>query len=91
MAERRRVCYSGHVQGVGFRARVQRIASGHGVAGEVANMVDGSVELTVEGEPGEISRFLDAVGLELDRHIREMTIQREPVGDPPLAGFVIRY
>ena len=55
------VCFSGYVQGVGFRYTTCRIAGAFDVTGTVRNMPDGSVECVVEGETAEIDAFLDAV------------------------------
>ena len=49
--ERRRVVFSGRVQGVGFRFTCQSLARGFDVAGYVRNLADGRVELVAEGEP----------------------------------------
>ena len=58
-SERREVLYAGHVQGVGFRYTVQRLARGYSVTGFVRNLSDGRVELVVEGESGEVDGFLE--------------------------------
>ena len=47
---RRRVYFSGRVQGVGFRFTCQSLARGFEVAGYVRNLPDGRVELVAEGE-----------------------------------------
>lgn len=58
----RKVLYSGHVQGVGFRASVKRIATGFEVTGSVKNLPDGRVELLAQAMDGdELSDFLDAI------------------------------
>ncbi len=58
----RQVLYSGHVQGVGFRYTVRRIASGYEVTGWVKNLPDGRVEMQAAAhEPEELEDFLDAV------------------------------
>lgn len=44
----------GRVQGVGFRATVERAARRLPVAGFVRNTPDGSVEAEVEGEPDAV-------------------------------------
>ncbi len=48
----------GLVQGVGFRYYVHRHASGLGLSGFAANMVDGSVEIEVEGNRSVIEEFI---------------------------------
>ena len=59
--ERRRVYYSGRVQGVGFRATCRWLAGGFEVAGYVRNLPDGRVEVVAEGESAELDRFLAAI------------------------------
>ena len=83
--ERRRVYYSGSVQGVGFsRATCRWLARGFEVAGFVRNLSDGRVELVAEGEAVEIDRFLDAVrdeigeSSETSRFIRNERHQPDP-------------
>ncbi len=89
--ERRRVHYSGRVQGVGFRFTSQRLAQGFEISGFVRNLDDGQVELVVEGEPSEVASFLDSIRVALGDKIHHASVEEEPVGDPPLAGFSIRY
>lgn len=58
----RQVLYSGHVQGVGFRATVKRLATGFEVTGTVKNLPDGRVELQVQSSDGdELQAFLEAI------------------------------
>jgi len=56
--EQRIVFFAGSVQGVGFRYTAVRTAGRYAVTGHVRNLPDGRVECVVEGEPGEIDRFL---------------------------------
>jgi acylphosphatase len=58
---RRRSLFTGHVQGVGFRATVDDLAQGFDVRGYVRNLPDRRVELVVEGDEAEIARFLDRI------------------------------
>ncbi|WP_422931197.1 acylphosphatase [Singulisphaera sp. PoT] len=89
--ERRRVYYSGRVQGVGFRYTSERLSQGFDVAGYVRNMSDGRVELVVDGPPDALKSFLDAIRGELGDKIHDVSVEQEPVGDPPYEGFSIRY
>jgi acylphosphatase len=84
------VFYEGHVQGVGFRWTIRRIATGFEVMGWVRNLPDGRVELQVGGEDSEVTAFLDAIKKsELASHIRRQEESRLP--SPPTArGFEIR-
>ena len=56
--ERRRIYYSGRVQGVGFRYSAVRAAGGYEVTGFVRNLPDGRVEVVVEGKCEQIGAFL---------------------------------
>ena len=58
---RMQVLYSGHVQGVGFRYTVKRVAAGFELAGTVRNLPDGRVELLVEGDVAELQAFQQAI------------------------------
>ena len=78
----KRVLYQGHVQGVGFRYTAYGLAHRFTVAGYVKNLPDGSVELAVEGESGEVDRFLEAVARQLAEHI-----QSREEHDQPAQGF----
>jgi acylphosphatase len=48
----------GRVQGVFFRASVERLASSRGVAGSVRNRSDGTVEAVFEGAPGAVEELV---------------------------------
>ena len=58
---RREVCFSGQVQGVGFRYTVMRLAANREVTGFVRNLPDGRVQMNAEGASGEIDRLLDGI------------------------------
>lgn len=60
-ATRRRVIYSGRVQGVGFRYTCLELSQDHAVVGYVRNCPDGTVELEAEGVEGAVDSFLDSV------------------------------
>jgi acylphosphatase len=85
-----RMVYEGKVQGVGFRYSVKQIAAGFDATGYVRNLSDGTVELVVQGEEGEIQALLDEVGRShLKGFIRRATpANHDP--DPALRGFQIR-
>ena len=55
------ICYSGQVQGVGFRYTVMRAAAGFEVTGTIRNLPDGRVELVVEGSTEELNDFRQAI------------------------------
>ena len=52
-----RIRLRGHVQGVGFRPFVYRLALQHGVAGHVQNQL-GEVEIVAVGDAGVLERFV---------------------------------
>ncbi len=85
------VYYSGHVQGVGFRATTAWIARTHPqIRGWVRNLSDGRVELLADGEVGAIEAFLADVRQRMAEHITaEEAFEREP--DLALAGFRITH
>jgi acylphosphatase len=89
--ERRRVFFTGRVQGVGFRATCRWLARGFDIAGYVRNLPDGRVELVAEGDPGEIDRFLHAIEQEAGGFIRDIHAELEPASGPSLEGFTIRF
>jgi acylphosphatase len=89
--DRRRVHFSGRVQGVGFRFTVQSLARGFEVAGFVRNLPDGRVELLAEGDSDELDTFLASIRLEMDSYIADVTTESERPGEHPLIGFSIRH
>jgi acylphosphatase len=76
--ERHAVFYSGNVQGVGFRYTARRIAAGFKVVGYVRNLPDGRVELVVEGESHEVTRFLDQVRETMRDYIKQIASDKSP-------------
>jgi acylphosphatase len=89
--ERRRVYFSGRVQGVGFRFTCQAVARGFVVTGYVRNLADGRVELVAEGDPTELDAFLTAIRLEMNPYIKEIAMESEAPDANPLKGFSIRH
>lgn len=88
--ERRQVFYDGRVQGVGFRYTTREIAGRHRVGGYVQNLSDGRVGLEVEGEPGELDRFLAAVAERLRRYISHIDARTRPATGE-FSQFEIRH
>ena len=58
-AVRVRIVVSGRVQGVFFRDSCRREALRHGVAGEVRNRPDGTVEAVFEGPSGAVDAVVE--------------------------------
>ncbi|MGL4513511.1 MAG: acylphosphatase [Lacipirellulaceae bacterium] len=89
---RRRVVYSGRVQGVGFRATTQQLAADWPVVGWVRNLDNGTVELLAEGSAGSVAGFLAAVRGKFARNLTREAPDDLPAGcDPPLTRFSIRH
>lgn len=63
--------FSGHVQGVGFRYSTAQVAKGYEVTGFVKNLIDGRVELEIEGEESECRQMIETVQDELDAYVRK--------------------
>lgn len=57
----KRVIFEGRVQGVGFRYTTKDLARGFEVCGWVKNLPDGTVEMQVMGEKGELDDFLKEI------------------------------
>ena len=89
--DRRRVYYSGRVQGVGFRFTAQSLARGFEVAGFVRNLADGRVELMAEGDSDVLDAFLASIQTEMDTYITNVRTESESPGEYPLMGFSIRH
>jgi hydrogenase maturation protein HypF len=53
-----RIGITGRVQGVGFRPFIYRVAVRNGLVGYVINLGDAGVEVVVEGERRQVTRFL---------------------------------
>ena len=84
------IIFSGRVQGVWFRATAQEVARGFDVTGWVRNEPDGSVRCLVEGEEGELDRFVAAVEDAKRANVEDTSISRgEATGE--FSGFSIRY
>lgn len=87
---RRRVIYSGRVQGVGFRMTARRIAGRYAVSGFVRNLPNGTVELVAAGAPDEVERYLAALAHALSGCIAAAD-ETGPTGEDVGEGFEIRY
>lgn len=91
---RKRVLYSGRVQGVGFRITAQTIAQRHPVAGYVRNLPSGQVELMAQGEIQAVSAFLTALEQRMQENIASTEVEEQAPDDDQVdihSGFTIRY
>jgi acylphosphatase len=77
----KRIVVHGRVQGVGFRFFVRDAGMRLGLAGNVSNLPDSTVEIIVEGNPKRIAEFIAEVqkGPSLAR-IERLEIQDLPGG-----------
>lgn len=55
---RRHYLFTGRVQGVGFRARAQWVATRLGITGWVMNKADGRVEMVAQGTPMALANMI---------------------------------
>ena len=83
------VCFSGRVQGVGFRYQTLHIAREYDVTGWVQNLPDGRVQLEVEGAADQVRDFVAAVQERMTGFIRK-TEQSETHRPAQFKGFGIR-
>ena len=67
MKVRKHICFSGRVQGVGFRYSAIYLARPLGLTGWVENLWDGRVEMEVQGDEDAIAELLR--GLRTQRFI----------------------
>ncbi|MGK9465151.1 carbamoyltransferase HypF (plasmid) [Streptomyces sp. G6] len=86
--QRRRVTVRGAVQGVGFRPFVFVLAGELGLAGHVANTVDGVVA-EVEGSGPALADFCDRVARDAPPLAVVESVSHEPVTAMGEAGFAI--
>ena len=84
----RRLRLRGHVQGVGFRPFVYRIASEHGINGHVQNRL-GEVEVVAAGAPADVERFKRALIEEAPPLSSPELIASDDIEIPPTDSFAI--
>ena len=90
-SQRVSVLFEGHVQGVGFRFTVARVASYRQVTGYVKNEYDGNVTLEAEGSHEELMQLLLAIRQSsVGRFIiKEHVSWRSAIGE--FSSFEVRY
>jgi acylphosphatase len=70
---------SGHVQGVGYRYFVGRLAEAAGLSGSARNLPDGRVEVVLEGPEDDVSGVLAQLdGPRAPGTVRRIDSRREP-------------
>ena len=76
---RRRVVYTGRVQGVCFRVTALELCQGRPVVGFVRNLPNRTVELEAQGTPAEVADFLDAVASQFAGYITDAATSTLPL------------
>lgn len=71
-----------HIQQVGFRAMIQRLAIAYNLAGWVRDNPDGTVAVSFQGDKERIARALDAIRAGNKKSSSGNTIHQR-LGDPP--------
>jgi len=72
---KKKIIFTGRVQGVGFRWTVTRIASGYDVTGYVKNRSDGTVEVVAQGNGKAVDAFVDEIAETMKRYISRVDVQ----------------
>ena len=88
--QRRTVCFSGRVQGVGFRFTAIRIAERYDITGYVRNLHDGKVECVIEGSPDTLDEFITDLSGAMSGYISETT-QQLSTYTGALGPFTVKY
>ena len=86
---RKHFVFEGRVQGVGFRWTAKYAAESLGLTGWVSNLMDGSVEMEIQGDESSVARMI--MELKKGRFIRIDNIESQTI---PLEegerGFYVR-
>ena len=78
---RRRIVFTGAVQGAGFRYRARHAAALYGCTGWVRNEYDGSVVMEIQGTEEQIDRVILAVERGMFVQIESMEVKTLPVAE----------
>jgi len=90
MKKRICVCYSGRVQGVGFRFTAEAVAVDLGLGGWVKNLPGGQVELVCEGKEEDLHKILAKIDGQFSGYIRQKNVNWMPATGE-FSGFEIRF
>jgi acylphosphatase len=83
---RKRIVFTGAVQGVGFRYRARHAAALAGATGWVRNEWDGSVTMEIQGTEAQIDQVILAIERGTYVRIENMDVKSLPA-DPEERGF----
>ena len=78
MLTRKRIVFTGSVQGVGFRWRARHAADLYGCTGWVRNEWDGSVIMEIQGEESSIDQVILAIRRGAYVRIENMSVKTLP-------------
>jgi acylphosphatase len=78
MKKKIHLCYSGRVQGIGFRYAVLDIALNLKVCGWVKNLNDGRVEILAESEEDTLNIFHEQINQHFSRYITDTIVEKLP-------------
>ena len=78
MLTRKRIVFTGSVQGVGFRSRARHAADLYGCTGWVRNEWDGSVIMEIQGEESSIDQVILAIRRGAYVRIENMSVKTLP-------------
>ena len=87
---RKRIVFSGWVQGVGFRYRARHAAELLGATGWVRHEYDGSVTMEIQGTEEQIDEVIRAIGRGRYVKIENMDVRTIPV-IPNEQGFWTKW
>ena len=87
---RKRIVFSGWVQGVGFRYHARHAAELLGATGWVRNEYDGSVTMEIQGTEEQIDGVIQAIGRGRYVKIENMDVRTIPVV-PHEQGFWTKW
>ena len=90
MAETRHLTVTGRVQGVAYRAWTIGTAKELGLAGWVRNRQDGSVEITVRGEPEELDALATRCRRGPPMALVENVVETAVADDPALGPSFVQ-
>ena len=87
---RKKIYFSGRVQGVGFRYTASWLARELGLTGWVRNLSDGRVEMEVQGDDWSIGNMLSRLKADTYIYVEDMDISELPV-QPNEAKFQTKF
>ncbi|MDO5649580.1 MAG: acylphosphatase [Gallicola sp.] len=85
---RKRILFTGRVQGVGFRYTAYSEGNLLGLTGWVRNLADGSVEMEVQGREELIDQLINNISVQ--RFISIDKMQTQQISETDEKGFEIR-